>query len=47
MVAGPDLQLIHREEVTFVLLIETQFQHSKLPRLKGIQNLTNVSISFK
>ncbi len=47
VVAGPDLQLIHREEVTFVLLIETQFQHSKLPRLKGIQNLTNVSISFK
>lgn len=47
VVAGPDLQLIHREEVTFVLLIEAQFQHTKLPWLKGIQNLTNVSISFK
>lgn len=27
-VAGPDFQLIHREEVTFVLPIDIQFQHS-------------------
>lgn len=46
-VAGPDLQLIHREEVTFVLLADSQFQHSELTWLNRIQNWINVSISFK